>query len=159
MRRSISIGWLALACAPGAQRASGPPPVIEVPRADGTVAPSGPMPPRAEPVPAPPRDPLDDYVGIWDGSVNGTVSTELVIEHGGRFRVKAPATSWRPECDLSGRFRASDRVVWMDVERSSCSVVAVGSTLERAVLSKSERQFTVESEDGSLVIRYTRRAE
>lgn len=157
MRRGISIGWLAIACSPGPERAAGPPAVVEVPRAEGALEPGHALPPRAEPVAPPPPDPLFAYIGIWDGRVNDTISTELVVERSGRFRVRAPATSWRSECDLSGRFRASDRVVWMDVEQSSCSVITVGSTLERSVLSKSERQFTVESEDGSLVIRYTRR--
>jgi hypothetical protein len=159
MVRAVTLGLLAVSCGGSAPGAAGPPPIVEVPQARGPVEPAEVVPPRGEPAPAPPRDPLSDYIGSWEGRVNDTISTELTVDGSGRFRVNAPATSWRAACDLSGRFRASERVVWMDVEKSSCSVVAVGSTLERSVLSKSEREFTVESEDGSLVIRYTRRGQ
>jgi hypothetical protein len=153
----VLVGLLLVSCGATPARPESAATVVEVPEAAGSASPREVLPPRGEPAPPPPPDPLSDYVGSWDGMVNETVSTELVIENNGRFRVSAPATSFRSECDLSGRFRASDSVVWMDVEKSSCSVVAVGSTLERAVLSKSDQQFTVKSDDGTLVIRYTRR--
>lgn len=153
----VLIGLLLASCGATAAHPESAATVVEVPEARGSASPREVLPPRGEPAPPPPRDPLSDYIGSWDGLVNETVSTELVVGQDGRFRVTAPATSFRSECDLSGRFRASDTIVWMDVEKSSCSVVSVGSTLERAVLSKSDHQFTVKSDDGTLVIRYTRR--
>ena len=130
--------------------------VVDVSAPRGTHVEHAPLPARDAPLPPPERDPFDDYVGRWSGLVNGSVDTELVVERSGWFSVRAPATSWRGPCDLSGRFRAGRDVVWMDVEKSSCSVVDVGTTLERPVLSKTEGEFTVQSPDGSLTIRYTR---
>ena len=131
--------------------------VVDVSVAEERSVDSEPPPTRDAPLPAPRRDPFDDYVGRWNGLVNGSVDTELLVEPSGRFLVRAPATAWRGACDLSGRFRAGEDVVWMDIEKSSCSVVDVGTTLERPVLSKTEHEFTVQSPDGSLTIRYTRR--
>ncbi len=147
------------ACSAGPAPSARAPAVVEVPAAHAEPAESGgALPPRGPPAPPPPADPLEDYVGTWDGLVNDTVPTELVVEPNGRFRVRASPTAYRTECDLAGRFRASEDVVWMDVENSTCTVITRGSSLERAVLSKSSSAFTVKSPDGSLVIRYTRRA-
>jgi hypothetical protein len=160
MRRALAAALVLSACSGTVRQSSVAPTEIDVPAAqpghsDGSGA--LPAPARSEPLPPPPRDPLEDYVGSWDGMVNGGVSTELVVEPTGRFRVRASATVWRAACDLTGRFRAGEDVVWMDVETSSCTVVTSGSSLERRVLSKSAGEFSVQSPDGSLVIHYTRR--
>jgi hypothetical protein len=158
MRKALASAALLSACSRPAPPAAVAPPVVDVPAAQPEAAElAGALPQRGEPPPPPARDPLDDYVGTWDGMVNGAVSTELVVEPSGRFRVRASATAWRGACDLGGRFRANEATVWMDVDKSSCSVVTQGSSLERAVLSKSTGEFTVKSPDGSLVIHYTRR--
>lgn len=136
--------------------------VIEVPHAKGAAAESedgksAPLPARGEKQPTAPPDPFEDFVGVWDGLVNQTVSTQLEIKPSGRFRVSASPTAFRGACELEGRFRAGSERIWMDVEKTSCSVIPVGSTLERTIISRSDETFTVESPDGTLLIRYTRR--
>jgi hypothetical protein len=157
MRSALAAAALALACSGTTGRPPVAPPVIELPAAQPRGDDSGRLPPRGERPPPPIKDPLEDYVGTWDGMVNGGVSTELVVEASGRFRVRAAPTVWRGACDLAGRFRAGDDMVWMDVDKSSCTVVTTGSSLERMVLSRSAGEFTVQSPDGSLVIHYVRR--
>jgi hypothetical protein len=136
--------------------------VIEVPPArtatvDSEERRAAPLPRRAEPEPPAAPDPYDDFVGSWDGLVNQTVSTELEVDRSSRFRVRAAPTAFRGACELEGRFRADSHKIWMDVEKTSCSVIAVGSTLERNIVSRAQDVFTVESPDGTLLIRYTRR--
>lgn len=154
--RIAPVALLAAACgAPRAEPSAAP--VVQVPPADGDPEGAAALPEREAPAPEPEPDPFRAYVGTWDGLVNGSVATELEIEASGRFQVRASATPSRSACELTGRFRAADEVIWLDVERSSCSVVAPGETLERSVLSRSDDRFTVQSPDGMLVIRYTRR--
>src|SRR5690606_25886237 len=108
--------------------------------------------------PPPPADPLQPWIGEWDGLVNETVATRLAVGENARFRVEAAANGQRPACELHGRFRVDGERIWMDVEQTSCSIVMLGTTLERRVLERDERSFKVASPDGSLVIVYTRRA-
>jgi hypothetical protein len=113
--------------------------------------------PGRQPEPPPPPDPLEYYIGTWDGMINDTVRTELVISQRGRFVVRASATPHRSECELSGRFRAAEDTIWMEVQQTSCDLLTRGTTLERRVIDKSKDHVTVQSLEGDLVIVYTRR--
>jgi hypothetical protein len=131
--------------------------VVVVPPAQASeTASAGSLPGRV-PQPPPAPDPFEYYVGAWEGLVNDTVQTELVVDANGRFLVRASATAWRPDCELSGRFRAAEETIWMDVERTTCSVLPQGTTLEREVLDKTDDQVTVRSPERDLTIRYSRR--
>jgi len=159
MRLAIGMGalWGLVGCASPAEQA--PPPVILVPtevHAEGTEAAP---PPRAEPIPPPREDPYAYFVGRWQGVVNEKLTTELVVTEGGKFHVHLPPHPHRPVCDLWGRMRVSPEVVYLDVEQSTCEAESVGTTLERVIVSKTPEQLVVQSRDGSMVVRYTRRAE
>lgn len=163
MRVLVAAMVLTSGCGGSAQLAA-PVSTVEVPDARPARAEPGEgrerevLPPRAAEEPPPPSDPFDGFVGDWDGLVNQTVSTLLVIDRSGRFKVSATPTPQRTACELEGRFRAAADQIWMDVDKTSCTVIAVGSTLERRIVSQTDDEFTVESPDGTLLIRYTRRA-
>ena len=151
------LAWLLLAagCAPGP---SEPPKTVVIPASTESAGREEAPPPRVG-APAPPDtgDPYAYYVGHWDGAVNGKLSTELVVNDGGTFHIRLPIQKHRPACDLFGRLRIADKRVYFDIENSTCEAENPGTTLEREVLSRSDDLWVVQSDDGRMIIRYTRR--
>jgi hypothetical protein len=149
---------LLTACAAGSGAGPDAPPreiVIPSGTADSVAeAPPG----RGDPVETVERaDPYRYFVGVWDGVVNDKLTTRLEVSEDGRFRIHLPAHQHRPMCDLWGRLRVSERVVWFDIEHSNCAAENAGSTLERQIVTKTEDELVVRATDGRMLVRYTRR--
>lgn len=158
MRTSATAVALALCwgCGSVAAPPPKPPAAVVVPEASATTKPDDGELPEAERVP-PPVDPLDYYIGRWSGLVNGAIETELTVDPNGRFLVTSQDTARQKACTLSGLWHAGEGLVRLTVERSSCSVESEGTTLERSVVSKSDREVVLASPDGTLVVQYRRR--
>ncbi|MCA9594416.1 MAG: hypothetical protein KC776_13925 [Myxococcales bacterium] len=141
----------------GCTSTTSPPPstAVRIPEAKGEVDPATPPPAvRQEPL----VDPLDYFVGSWSGRVNGTIDTLLEVSADGHYRVTSEDSSRQAGCELSGRFSVDGDTLHLQVAHSSCSVESIGSTLERTITSRNERNFVVVSPDRSLTVLYRRRA-
>jgi len=115
-------------------------------------------PPRAEPLPSTEReDPYVYFVGSWQGMVNEKLTTELTVSDDGRFHIHLPEHKHRPACDLFGKLRVAEKVVYFDIDQSNCEAENAGSTLERHVVSKSEDVLVVRAADSKMLVRYTRK--
>lgn len=153
-RRLVPLALLALSCAGAREPANGGEIVIPPERAERTdEAP----PPRAEPADAaPPGDPYRYFVGHWQGLVNDKLTTELTVTDDGRFHIHLPVHQHRPMCDLWGKLRVAEKVVYFDIDHSSCEAETVGSTLERHVVSRGDDELVVRAADSKMIVRYTR---
>ena len=117
-------------------------------------------PPRGEPLDAGDRgDPYLYFVGTWEGVVNDKLTTQLTVSDDGRFHIHLPVHQHRPICDLWGKLRVSERVVYFDIDQSTCEAERVGTTLERQVISKADDAMVVRAADSKMVVRYTRKKE
>ncbi|MBK8996463.1 MAG: hypothetical protein IPM35_12040 [Myxococcales bacterium] len=155
------LAWTALiaaACAGPAAQGSAGEIVIPPQRAPerGDEAP----PPRAEPMPMGERDdPYLYFVGSWEGLVNDKLQTRLIVSDDGRFHIHLPVHQHRPTCDLWGKLRVAEKVVYFDIDKSTCEAESVGSTLERHVVTKTDDVLVVRAADSKMQIRYTRQQE
>ena len=115
-------------------------------------------PPRAEPIEAVDRsDPYLYFVGGWNGLANSKLVTRLDVTSDGRFHIHLPVQQHRPICDLWGKLRVADRMIYFDIEHSTCEAESVGTTLERHVIEKTDDVLVVRGADSKMVVRYTRR--
>lgn len=153
--RLLLLALLASACAGASGQGSGGEIVIpaepEPERSDEA------PPPRAEPMQTVERDdPYRYFVGKWEGLVNDKLTTQLTVTDDGRFHIHLPVHKHRPTCDLWGKLRVAEQVVYFDIDHSSCEAESVGSTLERHVVSKTDDVLVVRNEDSRMTVRYTR---
>jgi hypothetical protein len=148
--------WVLL-CAGCASGHADRPETVVIPASTERVGHDDAPPPRVD-TPDPPNtgDPYAYFVGHWEGAVNGKLSTELTVNDGGTFHIRLPIQKHRPACDLFGRLRITDKRVYFDIENSTCEAENPGTTLEREVVSKSDDAWVVQSDDGRMVIHYTR---
>lgn len=107
------------------------------------------------------KDPLDYFVGTWDGVFtdervpNGVWNTVLTIDGYGRFNVHyAPPNA--PACDQSGNLRVATDVVVLDTNRNTCNPDLRGP-LERPIVSQETDAFVLRTPDALMTFRYTRR--
>jgi hypothetical protein len=116
-------------------------------------------PPRRDDTPASASTPdfLSYYVGTWDGLVNGAFPTELRVDSSGRFFINLKPNPKLAPCHLSGTLDAGENELAFLIEASTCQAESAGTKLERKVGHKTKTEFTVQNEDFSLTIRYTRR--
>lgn len=91
--------------------------------------------------------------------VNDKLTTQLTVSDDGRFHIHLPVHQARPICDLWGKLRVSERVVYFDIDQSTCEAERVGTTLERRVISKADDAMVVRAADSKMVVRYTRKKE
>lgn len=149
--------WVML-CAGCASGNSGRAETVVIPASTEHASQDEAPPPRVETPEAPNTgDPYAYYVGHWDGAVNGKLGTELTVNDGGTFHIRLPIQKHRPACDLFGRLRIADKRIYFDIEHSTCEAENPGTTLEREIVSKSDDVLVVRSDDGGMVVRYTRR--
>jgi hypothetical protein len=117
-------------------------------------------PPRAEPMETVSRDdPYVYFVGSWEGVVNDKLATRLKVTDDGRFHIHLPVQKHRPTCDLWGKLRVSEKIVYFDIDHSTCEAESVGSTLERQVVTKTDDEMVVRAADSKMVVRYKRQKE
>lgn len=153
----VLIALLAAGCGGAAQTRAGE---IVIPPQAGDGREEASPPPRDEPMENGPReDPYRYFVGNWEGLVNDKLSTRLTVSDDGRFHIHLPVHQHRPVCDLWGKLRVSEKVVYFDIDHSSCEAESVGTTLERHVVQKSEDELVVRAADSKMVVRYTRKKE
>ena len=107
------------------------------------------------------KDPLDYFVGTWDGVFtderfpNGVWNTVLTIDGYGRFSVHfAPPQG--QSCEQSGNFRVGSDVVVLDTRSNTCNPERRGAE-ERPIVSKEEDVFVLRTPDALMTFRYTRR--
>ena len=108
------------------------------------------------------KDPLDYFVGTWDGVFTderfptGVWNTVLTIDGYGRFSVHfAPPSG--PACEQSGNVRIDTDVVVLDTRNNTCNPERRGAE-ERPIVSKEEDVFVLRTPDALMTFRYTRRA-
>lgn len=115
-------------------------------------------PPRAGPIENVDRhDPYLYFVGSWDGLANGKLATRLDVTSDGRFHIHLPLHQHRPICDLWGKLRVAERVIYFDIDHSTCEAESVGTTLERHIVEKNDDLLVVRGPDSKMQVRYTRR--
>lgn len=105
-----------------------------------------------------PEDLLSYYVDTWDGMVNDTYPTELRVDSTARFFINLKANPKLAACHLAGKVSVTDSKLWFEIEESTCKAEYPGMMLIRTIIKKTEREFTLVNEDGSLTIHYARRA-
>lgn len=159
MSRALLLSWVLLGCA-SPRPAAEPRGEIVIPTEHGRDKSDAPPPPRGEPTVGDDRgDPYVYFVGDWDGVVNDKLKTQLTVSSDGRFHIHLPVHQHRPICDLWGKLRVSDRVIYFDIDQSTCEAERVGTTLERHLVNKSENEMVVRAEESKMVVRYTRKKE
>jgi hypothetical protein len=108
------------------------------------------------------EDPLDYFVGIWDGVFtdervpNGVWNTVLTIDGYGRFSVHF-APPHGPACEQSGNLRVGSDLVVLDTRNNTCNPERRGAE-ERPIVSKEEDVFVLRTPDALMTFRYTRLA-
>ena len=150
---------LLAACGPPAKpAAAAAPSAVEIPAAETSAAQDETPPPEAvrRPTPTPEADPFEYFVGVWDGEVNNTLNTQLLVQPDGQFTVRSKAHPRQKACELNGRFRAEASKIFLEVAESTCSVQSIGKTLERDVVDKQDSGFVAMSVSGDLRIVYRR---
>jgi hypothetical protein len=165
LRLSTS-SWLLLAalltgCGAGQNPPEAPAAAISV--VDVPEAPTGEKDPSAPPaaVRVERKDPLDYFVGTWDGVFtderfpNGVWNTVLTIDGYGRFNVHF-APPHGAACEQSGDFRVGSGVVVLDTRSNTCNPERQGA-MERPIVSKEEDVFVLRTPDALMTFRYTRR--
>jgi hypothetical protein len=107
------------------------------------------------------KDPLDYFVGTWDGvftderKPTGVWNTILTIDGYGRFSVHfAPERG--EACELSGNIRIGTDMVVLDTRSNTCNPERRGPE-ERPIVSKEEDVFVLRTPDAQQTFRYTRR--
>jgi hypothetical protein len=155
----LPLAALVLSCAAHEQRES--PKSVTIPSYESAPAPSSnsALPKRTD-LPSPPveGDPFRYYVGKWSGLVNGHLNTDMEVLEDGRYRVTLSPAGQRTQCEIAGHLRVTELTIAMDIETSSCPAEQPGTTLERTIGSKSDDEFSVQSDDGRIFIRYVRKA-
>jgi hypothetical protein len=132
--------------------------VVEVPAARGSSDESS-APPSAVRVER--KDPLDYFVGTWDGVFtdqrvpNGAWNTVLTIDGYGRFNVHV-APPQGPACDQSGSVRVAPQLMVLDTSRNTCNPDRRGPE-ERPIVSQEDDEFVLRTPDALMTFRYTRR--
>jgi hypothetical protein len=156
--RLALLALAAVACAgPAAQGSAGE---IVIPAQRAPERSDEAPPPRAEPMPMAERDdPYLYFVGSWEGLVNDKLGTRLTVTDDGRFHIHLPVQKHRPTCDLWGKLRVAEKVVYFDIDQSTCEAESVGTTLERHVVSKTDDVMVVRAPDSKMLVRYTRQKE
>jgi hypothetical protein len=107
------------------------------------------------------KDPLDYFVGTWDGVFtdervpNGVWKTVLTIDGFGRFNVHF-ASPQGPPCDQSGSLRVAPDVVVLDTSRNTCNPDRRGP-MERPIVSQDADSFVLRTPDAQMTFQYTRR--
>jgi len=135
--------------------------VVEVPRAESMEEDDTAPPARS--AQAGPANPLDYYVGTWDGVFtderrpSASWETVLTIDGYGRFKVRHDPPYGRP-CENQGTLRVTRDVLFLDLKTNTCNPDLLG-VQERPLVSKTEDQFIVRTPDSSVTYRYTRRHE
>ena len=162
----LSVPWLlpaAVVLGCGATQSQPAPPTapagVEVPEARGSGEDSSNLPAavRIERK----QDPLDYFVGTWDGEFtdkrvkNGVWNTVLTIDGYGRFSVHFASPNGQ-SCEQSGDFRVGSDVVVLDTRVNTCNPERRGA-LERPIVSKDEDVFVLRTPDAEITYRYTRR--
>ena len=108
------------------------------------------------------EDPLDYFVGTWDGVFtderfpNGVWNTVLTIDGYGRFSVHF-APPHGPACEQSGNLQVGSDLVVLDTRNNTCNPERRGAE-ERPIVSKEEDDFVLRTPDALMTFRYTRRA-
>jgi hypothetical protein len=139
--------------------ARSPVPVVQVPVARGNsdVASAPPSAVRIER-----KDPLDYFVGVWDGVFtdervpHGSWNTVLTIDGYGRFNVHF-ASPQGPPCDQSGSLRLLPQVVVLDTNHNTCNPDRRGPE-ERPIISQEDDEYVLRTPDAMMTFRYTRRS-
>jgi hypothetical protein len=162
----LSATWLPLAAVLlgcGAKQSqpapSTAPAVVEVPEAPGSGEDSSNL-PAAVRVDRK-QDPLDYFVGTWDGEftdrrvTGGVWNTVLTIDGYGRFSVYFASPNGQ-SCELSGDFRVGTDMVVLDTRSNTCNPDRRGAE-ERPIVSKDEDVFVLRTPDAQMTYRYTRR--
>lgn len=165
MALRLSSSWLLLAallasCGAGRNPPEAPPAVtvIDVPEAPESGKDQS-APPAAVRVDR--SDPLDYFVGTWDGVFtderfpNGVWNTVLTIDGYGRFSVHF-APPHGAACEQAGDFRVGSGVVVLDTRSNTCNPERQGA-MERPIVSKEEDVFVLRTPDAQMTFRYTRR--
>ena len=107
-------------------------------------------------------DPLDYFVGTWDGVFtdervpNGVWNTVLTIDGYGHFSVHF-ASPQGPACEQSGNVRVGTDIVVLDTRSNTCNPERRGAE-ERPIVSKEEDVFVLRTPDALMTFRYTRRS-
>lgn len=131
------------------------PSVVLVPAPEGGTSDSGPV-PSAERGPQP-TDPLQYYVGEWDGVMDGRWRTLLSVKSDGGFEVQYVPRPGEDSCVMAGRLRVEDERLWLEIEVNTCEPDKGPETLERPIVEKRADGFVLRSPDGAHTYRYDRR--
>ena len=157
----VACGGAPVTAARGPHTAS----LVEVPTAPDrssdveSGSPGGERLPRAEPIER--KDPLDYFVGTWDGLAmasnypNGW-ETVLVVDGYGSFSVRHE-TPYGKVCEIAGKLLPGSDRVTLEVARDTCNPQRVGG-LERPILSKTDDEFVLHAPEYDMTFHYRRRS-